>query len=114
MKRDKVSKVFFCTERNLVIPEELYDATEAEKWFRSIHFMEPGDAITDHEIGEEYQHYLYAVPLYIRELISINCPNAVMLPLALHQLTGINGQREQLQCFITPEQASVTWYKNNK
>ena len=114
MRRDKVTKVFFCTERNLAIPDELYDASEAEKWFRKIHFVELTDTIINYRVKEEYLYYTYAIPVNIKQLIAINCPNAQLMPLPVYQLSNYNGQKEQLQCFITPEQASVVWYKNNK
>jgi hypothetical protein len=96
------------------VPGELYDKVAAAEWFRAIHFAEKNDAILDHVVTGDALHYTWAMPVYISKLFSINCPRAVVLPLALYQLTQHSGQREQLQCFVGAEQACVSWYKNNQ
>jgi|GEM_PF-510104 len=113
-RREKIKKVFFCTERSTVIPDELYNRDEAEKWLRATHYIEPTDTIEHFELKHEYARYVYAVPVYMRELVNINCPDAEIMPLAACQLIDYNGQREALQCMIGAEQACVSWYKNNK
>lgn len=110
VKHEKISSVFILTSAHVVIPEELYEPEAAKKWFGSLHFIEPNDAITHYHIpGKAW--YVYNIPHGINELIKISCYNASVRPLAVCQL---DKGAQQLQCIITSEQACVTLFQNNR
>lgn len=113
MKKDKITSIFFCSEQNVIIPSALYDAAEADKWLKQVHFLEPTDCVEHYHLKQDNAHYVYAIPVQMRELVKINCPNARFAPLAAYQLAPRN-HFTMLQCCITAEQACVTFHHKNE
>ncbi len=113
IRQDKITKVFFLTSSNMIVPEELYDAAEARNWFDQIHFSELNDTVEHYKLNKEQAYYIYSIPHGINELVKINCRNAAVMPLPTYQLSGKTNQTS-IQCFLTCEQACVTIYNNNK
>ena len=113
VKHELIKRVFFCTERNMIVPNELYDRTEAEHWLKQIHFIEPTDVIEHYPLKEQKANYIYAVPHYMRELVRINSGHAVVIPLPAYQFSHKSTQHTYLQCFISCEQACVSLYHLN-
>lgn len=114
-RRSKVRAVFICAEKNLVVPDALYDETEAKNWLKRIYFVEPGDVICSAHIDEDSAHYLYAVPVNITELIKINFEKAAVLPLPVYHFS--NKPQEQnlyLQCCLTNDQVCTTLHNDGK
>ena len=106
--REKVKGVFICSNKNLVVPDALYDETEAKNWLAHIHFVEKKDIIEVYNLEEDKAKYLYAAPVQITELIRINFKKATVLPLAAYQFSHTNKQSLYLQCCISAEQVSAT------
>ena len=113
VKHDLITKVFFCSEQNLVVPDELYNKEEAENWLKHIHFIEPSDTIEHYHLKEQKANYVYAIPHNIRELVRINCKKATVMPLPAYQFSHKSTQHTYLQCFMSGEQACVSLYHLN-
>lgn len=106
--KEKVKGVFLCSDKNLIVPEALYDETEAKNWLKHIHFIEAKDEIMSFHLEEDKAKYLLAAPLKIMELIRINFRRAVINPLAIYNFKNNRPQSLILQCCLTGEQANIT------
>jgi hypothetical protein len=106
--REKVKAVFICDDKNMVIPNDLYDEDEAGNWIRRIHFIEPKDVVLSYPLEAENAQYLLAVPMGITELININFKKAIVAPLPIYHFAKTNSQGLYLQCCITNEQVCAT------
>lgn len=106
--RDKVKGVFICTDKNLIVPDALYDETEAKSWLKHIHFIERNDVITSCHLEDDKANYLFATPVNITELIKINFRKAAILPLPIYHFRNTQQKSLYLQCCITNEQVCAT------
>ncbi len=106
--REKVKGVFTCSNRNMIIPDSLYDEAEAKKWMRQIHFIEKKDIIESYHLEDDKANYVQAMPLSITELIKINFKKSVVLPMPIYQFSNTNKQSLYLQCCITGDQVCGT------
>ena len=111
---DKVKGVFICSDKNLIVPDGLYDEKEAKNWLKHIHFIEPGDVILSRHLEEDKANYLYAVPVQITELIKINFNKAVVLPLPVYHFSDTQQKGLYLQCCITGEQVCATLHNDSQ
>ncbi len=107
---DKITKIFFCSSRYLVVPEELYDRYHAEEWLKKIHFIEPVDEVQHYHQAEDKSYYLYAIPVNIKALVRINCPTAPIMPMATYQFLNSYTRGARLHCFIGDGEAVATLY----
>ncbi len=107
---EKITKIFFCSAQNLVVPAELYDPTEAENWLKKIHYVDTNDEVQHFYLKEDKSNYLYSIPVNIKALVKINCPMAPLLPLPVYQFSSNYTRGVRLHCFLSGEQASVTIY----
>ena len=112
--REMVKAVFICSDKNIIVPDELYAENDAAKWLRHIHFVETKDVVTAFPLTEENAHYLMAAPIAITELIKITCKHAEILPLPIYQFHNSQKQAFHLQCCITAEQVCLTLHNNNQ
>jgi len=106
--REKVKGVFVLSDKNLVIPNDLYDENEAGSWLGRIHFTEPNDVILSYSLEEDNAQYIFSVPMSITELVKINFRKAALLPLPVYYFKNANKQGLYLQCLITGEQVCAT------
>ena len=106
--KEKVKAIFIASDRNLVVPEELYDEVAAKSWIKRIHFIEQNDTIETSSVANDKTQYLYAVPLSITALIKINFKKATILPLPLYHFQNIKQQSLYLKCCIGNEQVCAT------
>lgn len=106
--REKVKGVFICSNKNLIVPDALYDEKEAKNWLKHIHFIEQKDVIESYKLQDDNASYLLATPMSITELIKINFKKVVTMPLACYQFTSGSNQSLYLQCCVTPEQVCAT------
>jgi hypothetical protein len=106
--KEKVKGVFICSDKYLIVPEDLYDETEAKKWLSNIHFVETKDVVEAYPLLDDKAIYLLAAPVHITELIKINFKKAVALPLPVYHFTNAVAQSLYLQCCITGEQVCAT------
>jgi hypothetical protein len=107
-----VKGVFVGGNRNMIIPDPLYDDNEAKSWFSRIYFIERNDLIESWVVGNDKAKYLLAVPLHISELVKINFKQASLQPLVAHQFPDQRGG-VSVQCTVTPEEGYITLYYNN-
>jgi hypothetical protein len=112
--KDKVAGVFICSERNIVVPDALYDEKEAENWLRKIHFVDVNDVILSKHIPQAKVRYLMAVPVKITELININFKKAATLPLAAYQFLDVQKGAPEIKCCITNEQVCASLYNHRQ
>ncbi len=106
--KEKVKGVFVLSDKNLVIPDDLYDENEAGNWLGKIHFIEPTDVILSYSLDEDKAQYLFAVPLSVTELVKINFKKAALLPVPVYYFKNTSRQGLLLQCCITAEQVCAT------
>ena len=106
--REKVKGVFLAGDKNLVVPDELYAAAEAEAWLRKIHFVERSDRVAVFPMENDKAQLVQAFPLNIVELVKINFKKASVLPLQEYQMEYENAQSLHLQCFFTRDQVVAT------
>jgi len=106
--REKVKGVFILSDRNLIVPEDLYEEKEARKWLRRIHYTEAKESIESFRLEEDKATYLYAVAMGIMELIKINFKKAAVLALPVYHFRNTRKQSLYLQCTITGEQVCAT------
>ena len=109
-----VKGVFILPDRQLLIPDELYDKNEAENWLCKIHFIERTDIIQHYPLSHTKAHYLYAVPVNITELIRINFNKASVLPASVYQFRNLPAKGAVAQCLITAEQVCATLHNNGQ
>ena len=108
--RSKIAKVFFFSSLQLMVPDELYDETEAKTWLKQVQFIDINDVIKQYYQKEDRAYYLYAVPINIEALMKINCSMATILPLQAYQFASNYTRGVRLHCFITNDQACVSLY----
>ncbi len=106
--RDKVKGVFICSNKNLIIPDALYDENEAKNWLKRIFYVEQKDAIESYNLEEDKARYILAAPMDITELVKINFRKALVQPLAAYHFSNSSKQSLYLQCCITGEQVCAT------
>jgi hypothetical protein len=106
--REKVKGVFILSDRNLIVPDDLYEEKEAGKWLRRIHYTEPKEAIEACNLEEDKATYLYAIATGIQELIKINFKKATVLPAPVYHFRNARKQSLYLQCCITADQVCAT------
>jgi hypothetical protein len=106
--RDKVKGVITGTGKNLIVPDELYDEQEAEKWLRKLHFVEQLDRVNTYPLDNDKAILLQAMPVNIAELVKINFKKAMVLPLHAYQFEGENAQSLHMQLCLAGDQVFVT------
>lgn len=112
--KEKVKGVFICSDKNLVVPNELYMEEEAQNWLKHIHFIEVNDVITPYFLIDEKAYYLHAVPVNITELVKINFKHAEILPLSMYQFRNPHKQSMHLQCCLSSEQVCLSLHNNSQ
>ncbi len=106
--REKVKGVFTGSAKNLIVPDELYDEQEAEKWLRKLHFVEQLDRVNTYPLENDKAVFLQAIPVNIAELVKINFKKALVLPLHAYQFEGESAQSLHMQLCLTGDQVFVT------
>jgi hypothetical protein len=111
---DMVVATFIGTDKYLLAPAALYEESAAERWMRSLFFIEDNDIITSHPLREDKAQYVYALPGTIRGLVNRYFPNSKLLPLPVYQFHHHHKADNAIHCCITPEQAYATFYKDKQ
>jgi hypothetical protein len=106
--REKVKGIFICSDKNLIIPESLYEEKEAKSWLKQIHFVEAKEGIDSFNLKDDKARYLHAVPIKITELLRINFKKIPLQPLGIYMFCNTQQQSLFLQCCITNEQVCAT------
>ena len=113
-EKGKIKGVFISSDKNLVVPEELYNEDEAKNWLQQVHFVENTDVIASYPLSEEHATYIQAVPVNITELIKIHFRQAELLPLAIYQLRNPNKRPLSMQLCMSSEQVCVSVHRNGQ
>lgn len=103
---------FIAGHKNLVIPKDLFDKTEALNWLKHIYFIEVNEIVNSYQFPEEDAFYLYAYPATVKSLINRYFVNSKILPFASCQFFKPYKSEVSLECALTPEYAFATLYKN--
>src|ERR1043165_9752124 len=106
--KDKVKGAFICSHKNMVVPQELYEADKAVEWLQRIHYIEQKEIMATFELENEKAAYLHTLQLNISELVKINFKRATVLPLSSYQFGQRQAQILHLQCCITGEEVVAT------
>ncbi|GAA4469773.1 hypothetical protein GCM10023093_29800 [Nemorincola caseinilytica] len=106
--REKVKGIFIASDRELIVPDELYNEAEAIRWLHRLHFIEQNDVIRSHPLENDKATYMLAVPLNIAELIKINFKKAAVLPLPAYHFGERPAQSLHLQLCFGNGQVAVT------
>jgi len=106
--REKVKAVFISSDKNIIVPEDLYDESAAKKWLNRIHYVEQNELVTAYSLHSDKAKYVVATPVNITELVKINFKKANISPLPIYNFLGGRQQSLYLQCCISSEQVSAT------
>ena len=106
--REKVKGVFVLSDKNLIVPDALYEEKAAKQWLANIHFVEARDVIDSYPLEADKANYLQAVPRNIMELLKLNFRKASILPLPIYHFQNEQQQSLYLQCCFSSEQVCVT------
>jgi hypothetical protein len=106
--REKVKGIFICSDKNLIVPDALYEEKEAKAWLKQIYFIEARESIDSYILEEDKARYLHATPVNITELLKINFKKVPILPLAMYHFRNTRQQSLYLQCCLTNEQVCAT------
>ncbi len=113
-EKGRVKGVFINSDKNLIVPEELYSETDAKNWLGQIHFVEKSDMITSYPVADENATFLHAAPVNICELVKIHFRQAQVLPLAIYQLRSPNKRPQSMQLCLSNEQVCVSVHRNGQ
>ena len=105
---EKLKAIFVLTDRNMIVPSELYKENHAKVWLKHIHFVEHEDVIDAFPLEADRAVYLMAIPGYIKTLLRNNFRNAEIKPMALYQFVKPPKIGLCLQACVSNEQACVT------
>jgi len=106
--REKVRGIFVASNRNLIVPDELYSETAAAGWLRKLHFVERQEALSGYALENDRATYIQALPLNIAELIRINFRKATVRPLPYYQFCERPAMSLHLQLCFTKGQCIAT------
>ena len=109
---NKVTAVFIACEKSLLVPDELYDTEEANKWLQRLYFIEPTETIESYRMHDDKCHYLYTSPGTIKNVVNRYFPHAQLLPLSSYQFFKPYKTDPVLQCCIASDHVYATLYKN--
>jgi len=112
--KEKMKKVFFCSEKEMISPDALFEKGAVEQWLQKIYFLEQTDVCIHKTLPVQQVHISYAIPLNIRELISINFKNAEILPFSIYHLECKVSPNYFTKLCLTSEQAMVSIYSHQK
>jgi hypothetical protein len=102
---EKVKGLFLLSERNMIVPHDLYKEQTSKNWLRQIHFIEQDDFIEAYPLDADRAVYIMAIPGLIKNLVTNNFRNAEIKPLALYQFRKPPKIGLCLQAFVSAEQA---------
>lgn len=105
---EKVKAIFVLTDKNMIVPGELYKENHAKVWLKHLHFVEQDDVIDSFQLEADRAMYLMAIPGHIKTLLRNNFRNASIKPMALYQFQKPPKIGLCLQACISYEQACAT------
>lgn len=108
----KVMGAFIASDKNMLIPEVLFNEAEATKWFHQLNFVEGNENISVHELREDKAYYMYSWPAAVKSLINRYFSKAKVLPFASYQFYKPFKSECSLQCSLTNDEVFATLYKN--
>jgi len=109
---NKVLAVYIATDKNLIVPDAIFQGSEANFWLSKIHFVETNDLVSEHYIRDDKAQYLYAWPTGVQNLISRYFQSATVIPFAAYQFYKPYQSKCLLQCCVTMDQVYATFYNN--
>ena len=112
--KNKVKGVFINSDKNIIVPEELYTENDAKSWLKRVHYVEHSDAVTDYALHDEPATFVHAVPVNIAELVKIHFKSAVILPLSVYQLRNPNKRPVSMQLCLSNEQVCVSVHRGGR
>jgi Protein of unknown function (DUF3822) len=105
---EKVRAVFVLSDKNMVIPNDLYKEQHAKVWLRQIHYIEHDDAIEAFQLEQDRAMYMLAIPGDVKNWITNKFPNASIRSLAEYQFLKPPKIGLCLQSCVTAEQVCCT------
>ncbi|HET8572714.1 MAG TPA: DUF3822 family protein [Edaphocola sp.] len=79
----KVKKIWLSEERNLLIPNSLYENDFAESWIRKFHYLEPEEMLLHFDLSESVDaRIVFPVSEALKLSLNDNFPNASLMPLS--------------------------------
>ena len=106
--------VFISSDKNLIVPNELYSEDSAVTWLSRIHFIETNDVIYTYPLASESATYLLAAPVSTTELVKINFQHAEILPLSIYQFRSRHTSGYHMQLCLSSEQVCVTLHNDSQ
>ena len=109
---EKVVATFIASDKNMLVPQTLFDDLESEKWMNKIFFVEGNEVVTTDKIIGEHAKYMFAYPGTVKSIIARHFSNSRLLPIAAYQFEKPIETPHKLAAIITPENVYATLYKD--
>lgn len=109
---EKVIAFYVCSDKYLLVPEELYEEYAASRWLRQLFFIEANEIISGYPLQDDQARYLYAWPAAVRSLIGRYCPEAKLLPFPAYQFYRPYNKQFSLTLALTADHVFATLYKS--
>lgn len=108
----KVVGVFIASDKTMLVPEVIYNESEATQWLNKLNFVEGNEVVSTHELREDKAHYVYSWPAAMKSLINRYFSKAKVMPFAAYQFYKPFKSECSLQICITNNEVFATLYKN--
>ncbi len=105
---EKVRAAFVLSDKNMLVPNDLYKENHAKVWLKHVHFIEAEDVIDIFPVEQDKAMYLMAMPGMIKDLIRNNFKNVLIQPMALYQFLKPPKIGLCLQSCVSNEQVCAT------
>ena len=100
------------SDKNMLVPDVLYNSEAADKWMRQLQFVEGNEIITSYHLQEDKAQYLYAWPAAMKSLLTRYFSKVKEFPFAAYQFYKPFQSEHSLLCTISNEYAYATLYNN--
>lgn len=107
----KVTAVFVGYDKNLLVPKQLYNQSDAEQWMRKLHFVEADEVLLHTKLRDDKTVMLHSLHLSLTYLLENKFPKAKILPLAAYQFHK-NPTESIISCCVTERDVYATCYVN--
>lgn len=102
----KVKKIWLSEERNLLIPNSIYEENHAESWLRKFHFLSPEDILLHFELNKQVNaKIIFPISESLKAFLTETFSKASFLPLSKMAFQPIsNKESAELQIISLPRE----------
>lgn len=106
----KVKKIWLSEERNLLIPDSLFEENIAEGWFRKFHYLSPDDVLLYFELNSSLEaKIIFPVSESIKALLSDAFSKANFYPVSQLAFQPVQSEaKTSVQIICLPREVMIT------